>query len=58
MINSAFELVPSMVAKLVVLIVVLCIGVAGYACVEIYQRGREREEEVGDQPDTVSAHSQ
>ena len=53
MINSAFELVPSMVAKLVVLIVVLCIGVAGYACVEIYQRGREREEEVGDQPDTV-----
>ena len=32
-----------MVAKLIVLIVVLCIGILGYACVEVYQRGQDKE---------------
>ena len=44
----------SMVAKLIVLIVVLCFGMAGYACVVIYNKKWQKEEEA-DEPDTASA---
>ena len=43
-----------MVAKLIVLIVVLCIGILGYACVEVYQRGQDKETNGSDARPTES----
>ena len=44
-----------MVAKLVVLIVVLCVGMIGYAFVEIYQKGREQQEGGADKSESTNS---